>query len=108
MFMLRYGIDVSQRKRVHFDVRKKLRDNFVGGYFIGKGDDEIPMIVSLKKVKASRRKRAVIIASCDPGRACCIFYRACNAPFGGKDIDQPMEHFVKLRQTIENRLRQSQ
>ena len=98
VFALRYGIDVTKRKRIRVQIVKRLETNYVGCYL--PEYDNQPIVAALKKSSHRDANNQWIIASVKYLDKSCFKIEKRYAPNGGKDITKPIEWFLETHEKI--------
>ena len=97
-FALRYGIDVTSRKRILVKVSKRLHSNYVGGYL--PEYDNMPIKAALKISSQRDTRGSWVIASVNYMDDKCFAIEKRFAPQGGKDLNKPIAWFLETHQKI--------
>lgn len=106
-FMLRYGIDVTRKKRISFRPMQRERDNYIGGNIIHTSGEETPCIIGVKISNSpdARNQWAVVTTEPMDIRQYRIEKRVLGP--GGKDALKPISWFKEQHEEIMKRMRQN-
>jgi len=102
VFMLRYGLDVTNKSRLNVTLHSRGRDNYVNVTL----DDyeEQRCTLALKRTKGGQW----IIASCDAADPAAYYkFEKRVMPANGKDANQPLEWFKQKHEEIFKRIEQA-